>query len=272
MRILLTLLILTPPLLAQEKEKAWTNKIDLAATLTSGNSEASNISLADAYSWANEKSSFKLNFSAIRAEDARITYIATGTEDAFEISEDKDKELSAENYHIDMTYNRKFSERTGWFTSLDWTRDEIAGVEGRTGIAAGLTNNWIETDTHKLSISYGAKLVMESNTFERQGFDDTYPALTAVLDQSLTVTKTTSYAQKLSLDANTEESDDWQGNWNHSLSVSVSNRIAVKLGLTLKYDNDPAYEGVALQGTDLVIPYQLDELDTIFTSAIVINM
>ncbi len=271
-RFLWVVLLVSGCALAQDKPKAWSNQIDLGGVWTSGNSESSNLSLKEAYTWKSDRADFNLNLAAVRADNARITRFAIGTPDDYDVIEDRTRQLSAENYSFGMRYGQKISARTSWFVSTDWARDEIAGLKNRYGLAAGLANVLADGERHKLKTSYGAKWVDEQNVFEPAGFDGSYPALALVLDQWLKVTKTSEYSQRLAIDANTDESKDWRANWNHGFSVSVNGAIAIKLGLTLQYDNQPAFVAVPLQGSTEVIALELDELDTIFTTALVIKL
>ncbi len=271
-RVFWVVLLVSSCLLAEDKPKAWSNQIDLGGVWTSGNSEASNLSLKEAFTWKNDHSDFGLNLAAVRAENARISRSAIGTPDDYDVVEDRNNELSAENYAFGMRYGRKISARTSWFVSTDWARDEIAGIENRYGLALGLANVIADSDHHKLKTSYGAKWVDEQNIFEPAGFDGSYPAVALVLDEWVKVTKSSEYSQRLAIDVNTDESQDWRANWNHGFGVAVNGSIAIKLSLTLQYDNQPAFVAVPLVGTTQVIAYELDELDTIFTTALVIKL
>lgn len=271
MRYILMALLAGSVWAQEETKKPWTNQIDLAGVFTSGNSESSHLSFKDIYTYTSGASTFKLNLGAVRAENARFTRRAVGSTDAFTVEEDKENQLSAENYAVGLGYNRKFGERTSWFVSADWQKDEIAGIKSRLGVAAGIATDWIATDRHKLTTSYGAKWIQQEEVVEPPGYDDSYPAVTLKLDQSFKATKTATYTQGLTIDFNTDETDDYLADWQHGFAVNVSTRIALKLGLQFKYDNQPAFESIPLVGTDQSVFAELDELDTIFTSSIVIN-
>jgi hypothetical protein len=66
----------------------------------------------------------------------------------------------------------------------------------------------------------------------------------------------------------------------NSVAVTMSDRLALKISLQWLYDNEPSFEAVPLFDMDPSIPgavllgqvpRQLDNLDTIFTTSLVIN-
>jgi len=259
-------------LFAQEEEKrAWSDSAELSGVFTSGNSESSQWRLANSYNQKGEAFEFLFEVSAVRAENAVITRRAVGTIDDFDVIEDKDNQLTAENYGVRLRYDRDISKKTQWYVSTDWMRDVIAGIDSRANIGAGLANTWRNTETSRLKTSYGLAYVLEETVDEQPGgADDNYPAVALSLDHMQKVTETSTYTQAMAVNFNLDESDDFRVDWKHGFSVSVSGRIAVKLGLHLQYDNAPSFDRLALaDGT--AVYYELDELDTIFTTSLVID-
>jgi hypothetical protein len=93
--------------------------------------------------------------------------------------------------------------------------------------------------------------------------------------------KVTEYENTLVFDLNFDESSAWRGDMYQGLSVAMSERLALKLGLRWLYQNEPAYEMAGLvdengdpvldAGDPVMVPIQLDSLDTTFTTSLVIN-
>ena len=75
----------------------------------------------------------------------------------------------------------------------------------------------------------------------------------------------TTYENKLALDFNLDESDDWRGNMINSIAVAMSEKLALKVSHQIAYDNLPSRVVV---GTTSV---ELDETDTVFTASLVVN-
>ena len=234
-------------LIAGEKD-GWSDKAELSGVFTSGNSESSTLGLSNKLGWKGGPSTFDFDISVVRAE----------SEDA----ETGVSEITAENYVLFLRYSQKFSERTDWYVGGDWRKDEIAGIKSRSGFGAGIGNTWVDADTRKFKTSYGLKMVQQEDVFEPMNFDDSHVALNLRMEHFQTVTKTANYEQTLAVDINGEETDEYTANWEHGFSVSVSKRIALKVGLKLLYDNEPSFKSPGVQ---------LDDLDTIFTTSLVVN-
>ncbi|MDJ0838094.1 MAG: DUF481 domain-containing protein [Acidobacteriota bacterium] len=234
---------------AQAGEKgAWSDKAELSGVFTSGNSESSNLGFSNELGWQGGPATFDFDVSAVRAE-----------------SDDPDtgeSNLTAENYSLGLLYNRKFNKRTSWYAGLDWKQDEFAGVKSRTGLSAGLGHDWIDTETRKFKTSYGVKQVSQEDVFEPVDYDGEFLALNLRVEHFQTVTKTSNYEQTFVADINGEDSEDFRVDWKHGFSVTVSERVAIKLGLKLIYDNLPPF------ADDI---RRKDELDTILTTSLVIN-
>jgi hypothetical protein len=92
--------------------------------------------------------------------------------------------------------------------------------------------------------------------------------------------ETTTYWNETILDENLDETSDYRVNMINSVAVTMSDRLALKVSLQWLYDNEPAFEDVpvfdmdpSIPGAVLLgqVPRQLDELDTIFTTSLVVN-
>jgi putative salt-induced outer membrane protein YdiY len=258
-------------LIAQEEERAWQDTAELAGVFTSGNSESSQWRLANVYTRKGVASTFLFEVSAVRAENAVISRRAIGTVDNYVITEDKDNRLTAENYGVRLRYDHDITEQTQWYISTDWMRDVIAGIDSRANLGAGLANTWRDTETSRLKTGYGLAYVIEDSVGEQPGgASDNYPAVALSLDHMQKVTGTSTYTQAMAVNFNLDESDDYRVDWKHGFSVSVSGRISVKLGLHFQYDNAPSFESLSLDDGTAVF-FELDELDTIFTTSLSID-
>src|SRR5207245_1656187 len=78
----------------------------------------------------------------------------------------------------------------------------------------------------------------------------------------------------LILDGNLDDTSDFKANMTNSLAVAMSRRLALKVSLQLLYDHQPAFQAVDLLGAPppgVKVLAQLDDLDTIFTTSLVVN-
>ena len=77
------------------------------------------------------------------------------------------------------------------------------------------------------------------------------------------------------VDYGLNESDNWRADMINSLTVAMSKTLALKVGLTWIYQNEPAFTQVTLVGPGVpdgtTVPVQVDELDTIFTTSLVVS-
>jgi hypothetical protein len=97
------------------------------------------------------------------------------------------------------------------------------------------------------------------------------------------LTATTGMGSLLLLDINASETRDWRGDWTNWVAVAINERLALKAGLQLLYDNQPALESMDLVGRFVGLPglppfyligsftRPVDKLDSIFTASLVIN-
>jgi hypothetical protein len=84
-------------------------------------------------------------------------------------------------------------------------------------------------------------------------------------------TKTT-YGNDTILDYNIDETDDRRANMINWVAVGMSDMLALKVSLQWLYDNLPSLELVPFTpAPPATVAVPLDELDTIFTTSLVVN-
>lgn len=267
---ILIFMVLSIPALAQgeeEKKKNWSNNTELSAVQTGGNSESSSFGLHNKYVYSKGKGKFKWDLLALRVETRDISISASGTADNPSFQETKTSSIATEQYLNTLKYERSFAKRTSWFVGGSWEQDEPKGIEERTQVTAGISNQWIEKETRTFSTSYGFGMNNEdlvngdSNEFgsAELGYDLMMKFKNATFDQSM------------SGNANLEESEDWRLLLKNGLSVSFKENLALKLSLNLEYNNTPNFLTIDLGDTGQTVNYELDELDTQFTTSLVIT-
>ncbi len=111
---------------------------------------------------------------------------------------------------------------------------------------------------------------------EAPGGSDTFLGIRLSWDFFKKLTATTSYTNVFIVDENLDDTSDLRADLDQSLAVAISPRLALKVSLRLLYDNQPSLEALPLflpdgspSGESVLV--ELDELDAIFTSALVIN-
>ncbi len=252
-----------------EVEKNWENKTELSSVWTGVNEESNTLGFKNHFTYKWAKSNLTIKAGGVRAESTDFTRTAVGTTDQFEVVEVSDTNLTAENYHLNSKLETKFSNKMFWFTGLNWGRNEFAGIRNRYEALAGVGHVWLDKKRHKFKTDYGFQYTSEDSLSGAN--DEDYSSFYTSYTWLRKMGKNTTFDQDFKLSSNLEESDDYRAELSSGLSVSMSERLALKVTLNLLYDNDPSFETIPLVGTNQTVPNQLDELDTQFTTSLVIN-
>lgn len=272
--VVLVAFLIVPPAFSQESEeekRPWTNVSELSLVYTGGNSKASTFSFKNDYAYAWDDANFTFKVGGFRADSVNFTRFATGTVDNFTIIEDEDRVKTGENYFAALKYDKNITDKFFWFTGFNWDRNEFAGIKNRYSVSGGVGNIWVDTDARKFRTDYGFQYTQEDLVFEQPGFDDSYASAIASYQWFEAVGKNSAFKQDFKFNLNLDETDDWRFDLDNSFTTSVSKSVALKIGLLLLYDNQPAFATLPLQGSELDVPYELDNLDTVFTTSLVVN-
>ena len=259
--------------------KTWTNKAELAYVLTMGNSESSTFGFKNDFERVWNKNTLTVKAGAVRIESTKFVRTAVNDPGGVVIVTDEQKETTAENYFLNGKYERKISERFFWYVGAGWDRDRFAGIDSRYVGLAGAGNQWVNADTMKWKTYYAATYTDETNVasdpITGEQFSSSYAGATLGSDFIWKFTASAEYQNTTDFYYNFDNSDDWRGDMLNSLAVSLNKTLALKAGLLLKYRNQPNLEEIAITNPDpggpTVALYELDNLDTIFTTSLVIN-
>ena len=260
----------------EERKYGWFDTGELSFVQTDGNSEASSFSLRNVLSHVWENATFSLDAGALRVETTTISRFATGTPTDFTLSEDKNSEVTAENYFLRGRYDRQITDTLYWYAGAGWEKNEFAGFDSRVDIGAGIGNIWFENDDSHFSTYYGVTWTSQDDIIENPEIDDSFIGVQAGWDYAQQLTGNTVYANLLVVDLNVDETDDFRADMINSLTTQMSDHLALKLSLQLLYDNLPALTEVDLVDgsgvpTGTRVLGELDELDTLFTAALVVS-
>ena len=265
------------PSMAQEPEKpklGWSNKGDLAWTLTSGNANMSTISLANTldYRWPNSLLSFYA-FGIRATTDDTLRFLVVDSEGNESISERKISTTNAERYVLALNFEDKISARLFWFAAGGWERNPPSGIDSRLLLGGGVGNIWYENDRGHFRTSYGINYTWESWT---NGNNENFLGGNLRADWLWKFSPSASFQTVNTLFPNFSTWNAWRINSNNSLTVQMSKMLALKVGLTFLYDNQPQSVQYPVYGqggnqVGYTDPIELDKLDTIFTTALVIG-
>lgn len=265
-------LALMPTLAQDAPEKDWSNKAELSLVSTSGNAESTTFGFKNTLDLKREKGEFSLSLGAIRAENKVFTRTAVGTLDDYTVNEETRTEKTDERAYLNAKYAFKLGQRMALVMGFDWDRNEFAGIKNRYALSLGVGHTWWDHDASTFKTDYALQYTQEDPVYEPPAFDDNYTSLKLGYSYRRQITENTRFDQALNLIPNLEESDDLRGDLDNNLSVSINKRLALKIGVHLYYDKDPAYEAVPLNGeADTTVPFQLDEWDRLITTTLVVN-
>ncbi len=267
---------------ADEKKLGWSDTADFSYVLTSGNSSTNTFGFKNVLKRDWQDAAFTLRAGAVRASNEVVTRAAIKRPSGVTFLEDSENVTSTEFYYLNGQYDRNISENFYWFVGAGWERNEPAGVSNRYVVSGGVGNIWNNTDDLKFKTFYG---VTWTNQKPVVGDSDSFVGVRAGYDYFNKLTATTTMGSVFIIDLNASEASDWRGDLTNWVAVAINNRMALKAGLQLLYDNRPSfrdvdvYERVPILAPDIppgfvktgTVAQELDKLDSIFTTSLVIN-
>ncbi len=272
-------LVATNTALAQEEEKelGWFNATDFAWVLTGGNSQTSTLGLGNVLRHLWDTSTFRFELGGIRSESTLKTRGAVGTIDDFDLFEESISEKTAESYLANARYDWAFSGAWYAYGFAGWERNTFAGFDDRTTGAAGVGRQFVDTDNTKFQVDFGATYVVQKDVVPVPDRPESFGGLRLTVDWFQVLSGNTDFTSNLILDQNLSDTDDIRANWLNALSIAMSDALSLRASLQFLWDNQPAMTAVPLfdvggtDPTDTVLA-PLDELDTFFTLALVLNL
>lgn len=265
---------------AEERKLGWSDTAEFSYVATAGNSETQTLGFKNALSRTWENALFYLRAGAVRAESTITTRVAVGPSASdFRVLESSTTTLTAESYFANAGYDRNISKRFFWHAGAGWDRNEFAGIEDRYVVEAGVGNLWVETETVRFRTTYAATYTKQDDVVEDPNREDAFAGGRLTWDYQHLFGTTTTYVNTLVFDQNLDETSDFRADMVNSVAVAMNRRLALKVSLQWLYDNQPS-----LQLVDLFNPpfppgtpagraqVELDELDTIFTASLVVNL
>jgi putative salt-induced outer membrane protein YdiY len=285
----LTVTALFPsPLPAQEEEKqtGWSDKAELSFVATSGNAESTSLGFANTLLRQWENALFSLKAAGVQVETTTITRSAfapdPGDLTSFFFRKEKTTETTAENYYVIGRYDRNISDRFFWYSGATWDRNVPAGIQNRYIVMGGVGNTWRDTEELKFKTDYAVTYTDQEDVVDNPAISDTYMGFRFTWEYLNQFGKSTVYTNNLFFNENLDETSDWRADMTNAVSVTMTETLALKVSLIWLYDNEPSFELVPLftptvppdplnpeTDTGEVRPVQLDELDTIFSVALV---
>ena len=228
MRIIVHRIVIVAALLGSCAAHAqWTGKAELGVLFTDGNSESKSANAK--LDMAHERDLWKHNF-----------YVAAlyGENGEFE---------TAERFELRYQLDRKITDRFSWFVGLRGEEDKFSGFGYQATLSTGATYKFIDNTATKFDGSLGIgyrrlqpQILIQTaagQVLERiKGETDSEPVVTLGSNFEHSFTESTKITNKFlaeSGSANTAVQNDL------SLQVSMSDKLALAVGLGVRYNSDP---------------------------------
>lgn len=268
-----------------DEAPGWADTAELSYVVTAGNAESNALGFKNNLVRSWDSSSFTLKAGGIRVETTTTARTATVVDVnnppfQFIIDSTDDTQLTAENYFLNGRYDKKITERFFWYTGAGWDRNEFAGIRNRYAGAGGVGNIWYDVENLKFRTDYALTYTRQDDLIEVLGADESYVGARVSWGYLNKFGQAAEYINDLALDANLEDGDDWRAEMVNSVAGTLTNKLALKVSLQWLYDNEPSFTAVLAEALDSMgqpvaappsVPIQLDELDTIFTTSLVVK-
>lgn len=254
---------------AQEEDLGWKNTTELTLVMTGGNATARTFGFKSTVDYLWPRTALQVSGGGVRTETGTVTRTASGTPANFTITETTDTRTTAENYFLKGRLDRNLTDAAFLFAGAGWDRNTFAGVDNRYGFVTGAGRTWFADDSRKLKTDVGLTYTIQDDVVENPDIDDTFLGLRGSYDYFRQLSETTGFGSVLVADQNLSETDDLRADWTNSISVAMSDRLALKTSFQILYDKSPALVAVPLGDDEVLTP--LGEVDTVFTVAIVAN-
>lgn len=255
----------------------WYSSTDLSFVMARGNSNTMNFGINANLTRQWLRTAWRNNGTFVRSDVAEPTQIAVGTPGDFTV-EPGDSVTKSERLFFSSDLERRVTERFFWNVTGNVERDVFAGLDYRTSGAAGVGWLWQKPDNSSLfRAGIAATYTAQEEVIDDPETEDEFAGVRLTLDveKRFGTTLQNSFTSNLIVDENIQDTDDLRFNWQNGLAVAMNQRLALKVGVGLLYDNQPQLVEVALLTVNGVesgqVPARAKELDVAVTASIVIN-
>lgn len=250
---------------AQEAdERPWSNEADVSILLSRGNNDATNISLSDklVYRWA--RSQWTLAASMIRSQTVEKGTPELAPDGTVRVPQE---EATTSAYSLAGKYAYTVRDDFLIYTGAGWERDRRSGIEDRFSGGAGIGYQILAAERQTLLAEIGVDYTDETR------IDDSgrnYAGARTALGYERKLTNTSKLNLDLELLENLQDTQDLRVNGVAGITASLTEALALKLGYTVKYDNQPVQILVAPGESDAI--FRFDKTDSRLSASLVVNL
>lgn len=274
-------LLLTALVQAQEPVvKPWSDVATLSYVATSGNAIGQTFGFGNDYTRKWSLSTLAVKLGAIRAESTQIQRSAFADSlDAARVQEHRNTSLTAAAYFLSSRYDYRLKDkdRWYWYGASGWERNRPAGLENRFMATAGLGRIWMDSERTKWRTDAGFGTTKEDPLVVPPDFRRTFATFNFTSSLKHRFNGTVDYSADLAATDNLRDTTDWIATLKQGLTVAMTRRMALKVGLDLNYRNRPNLIAVEVrrpaEPSEVLgkVIVSAKKLDSVMTTSLVIT-
>ena len=207
--------------------KTFKHESSLSTVKTGGNavSESYNFATDNEYKPGSREYRFYANYTLSYADDPEVEGI--------------DSEETARNWQVGTQLTQDLAKKLGGVLGLNYEGNEYAGYEQRENIDAGLKYEFVNTDKLKSSIDVGYRYTTEKRVLaDDEGREVFYFSKgNSRLKGEQKLNTSVSYKVSAQYLPNFTESEDYQINFEPSLTVKMTDILSLRVAYKAQYDN-----------------------------------
>jgi putative salt-induced outer membrane protein YdiY len=255
----------------------WYSSTDLSFGMQRGNTKTLNAGINANLTRQWLRTAWRTNGSFVRNDVSEPSRIAVGSTTNF-VTDFGPTVTKSEKIFANSDLERRLTERFFWNVAGSFERDQFAGLDSRVIGALGVGYLWQKPDNSGLfRAGIAGTYTSQSETVDDPETEDEFAGVrfTADGEKRFGDRKQNTFTSNLIVDENVQDTDDLRFNWQNSLAVAMNQRLALKMGVQLAFDNQPQ-----LVDFDLLLPNVVqtvkvsapaEKLDLGVTVSLVIN-
>lgn len=258
---------------AQDTGWSWENSTEVGFVTTSGNATQTTLSVKSSLTGESGPNSFKIGIGGLKASSEIVTRTAQGTPGDFTVIKNTTTVESASNYYARGRYDRDLGEAF-LFSGAGWERNTFAGFLHRYSVVAGVGRTWVDSDAGRFKTDIGGTFTVQEDV-QAPGENDGFGGIRTTIEGARTISESAEFETEFVLDENLNNTSDVRFDWLSSVSVDLTEGLALKTSYQLVFDNEPALISVPLfnGGTQTgTVAVESSEFDSFVTLSLVIKL
>jgi putative salt-induced outer membrane protein len=220
----------------EEQTKVWEDTAELSYVQTGGNTDILTFSGSN---------TLKYNYS----EQWKATWGVAA------LYGKTDGVITAEHYSTDLRTDYKTSTPLFYYAKAGWLQDSFAGIDKRLYIGPGAGYQFLNGEQHFLSAEAGLNMVTENYP---DGTDGQFMEGRLFGSYDYVFNPKTKFSQIAEYLYNFDDGNKYRVNATTSLTTMLTDLFSLKVSYAMAFQNEPT-------------PETLDQTDTIFSVALVVN-